>query len=440
MKPLRDSVAALVARHGGVMTTRELAEALAATRGSTADGEARLRRAGAAAAAAVDAESARSGCRYRLHRASATTLVLATKALDPIFTAAAPECAAYVRALGQVADRLASSDPLASPARVQEEIAGVVPAAGMPPLSSERRVRLALQVAERAALSSRGELYPRGMPAERAAKLAASSLLGPKELAAPQVRERVAGRYAKAEPLPDRPALDTILEAAGLKLLWDRDHGAYRSPTSHASHVTSSSTEAASAGAEEPDSADTVEERMRRTVAMQGFLALSVPPRSFLDAERYLAATFALTPCSVEASLIRHMRSVARDLGADWNVVVAADAAPPGSAAHRRLRQLVRRAAAALQQEIAGTPEPLLLTRCGLLARYRQLDLLAAVQDQCLRGAAQAARVLCIARRTATHLPVIDGQPVPVVVASAWAQPGAAWLSRTAAAGGNGPS
>ena len=61
MKPLRESVATLVARHGGVLTTRELAEALAAARGSTADGEVRLHRAGAAAAAALDTESGALG-------------------------------------------------------------------------------------------------------------------------------------------------------------------------------------------------------------------------------------------------------------------------------------------------------------------------------------------------------------------------------------------
>ena len=434
MKPLRESVATLVARHGGVLTTRELAEALAAARGSTADGEVRLHRAGAAAAAALDTESARSDCRYRLHRDGRTTLVLATRALDTTLIATDEAHVEYVRRLGEVAERLATADPLASPARVQAEIAGVGPPEGMRPLSPERRVRLAVQVAERAALSSRGELYPRGMPAERAVKLGASSLLGPKELSAPQLRERLGSRYPEAKPLPDRPALDTILEAAGLKLVWDHELGKYRSRTPHPSYLTSSSTDAAGASAEEADAADTLDERLRRTIAAQGFLALSVPPRYFMDAERYLAASFRLVPCSLEAALILHMQTLARDLGADWNVVLAADAAPPGSADHRRLHRLVHRAADALQREIAGAPEPLLLTRCGLLARYRQLDLLAAVQDACQRGAAPAARVLCIARRATPRLPVIDDQPLPVVVASAWARPGTAWLTRTAAA------
>ena len=433
LKPLRDSVAALVASHGGVTTAPELAEGLAAARGSTADGRERLRRAAAAAAAALETESHRTDCRFRLHCGDGATLVLATAALDVTCTAADPARAAYVRELGAVADRLADADPLASPARVQTELAELKPPPAMRPLSPERRVRLAVRVAARAALSSRGELYPRGMPAERAVKLGASSLLGPKALGVVQLRARLASRYPEAEPLPERPALDSLLEDAGLQLIWDRKLRKYRAQTPHPSHLTSSST-SADPGAEEADAADTLDERLRRTIDGHGFLALSIPPRYFLDVERYLAGTFALTPRSLEAALISNMQELARNLGADWNVVVAADSMPPGSPDQRRLHRLVHRAAAKLQQELARTPEPLMLTRCSLLARYRQLDLLTALQDDCQRGAAPGARVLCIARQATARLPVIDNEPLPVVVASAWAQPGSAWLTQAAAA------
>ena len=432
LKPLRDSVAALIARHGGVMTAPELAEGLAAERGSTADGRERLGRAAAAAAAAAETEFQRTDCRYRLHRSDGVTLVLATTALDATCTAAEPARAAYVRTLGALADRLADADPLASPARVKTELTEVVPPPAMAPLSPERLVRLAVRVATRAALSSRGELYPSGMAAERAIKLGASSLLGPKALGVAQLRERLASRYPEAEPLPERPALDKLLEAAGLQLIWDRKLGKYRPQTPHPSHLTSSST-SADPGAAETDAADSLDERLRRTIGTQGFLALSVPPRHFLSVERYLAETFALTPRSLEAALINHMQELARHLGADWKVVVTADSMPPASPDHRRLRRLVHRAAAELQRELASTREPLLLTRAGLLARYRQLDMLTAFQDDCQRGVAPGARILCIARQATAVLPMIDGQPLPVVVASAWAQPGAAWLARVAA-------
>ncbi len=432
MTPLRDSVAALVEQHGGVMTREELAAALAAARGSAASGSERLRRAGVVAAAALEAERKRRGCRFVAHPDGAASLILATPALDPALTAAPEAQADYVRRLGQAADRLAGADPLASPARVREELAEVGPPPGMAPLAPDRRLRVAVLAAERAALSSRGELYPRGMPAERAVKLGASSLLGPKELNARQLRERLAGRYPEAEPLPDHPRLDALLDAAGLKLVWDRERATYRAPTPHPTRSTGSTSSPAGDGEEEAYAADALDDRLRRTIGSQGFLALSVPARYFAHVERYLAGRFALAAFRVEAELIRHMRALAAELGADWNVVLAADAAPSGSVDHRRLDQLVGRAAARLQDAIAGAEAPLLLTRSGLLARYRRLDLLAAVQDECQRGAAAAARVLCIAGGSADGLPVIDRQALPVVVASAWARPGAAWLTRAA--------
>ena len=442
MKPLRDSVAALVAGHGGVMAEDELVGALAAARGSAVSGGERLHRAGVVVAAALEAEGKRRrDCRYRVHSGGAGSLILATAALDPALSAAPAARADYVRRLGAAADRLADADPLASPARVREELAAVETPAGMPPLDPERCVRLAVEAAARAALSSRGELYPRGMAAERAVKLGASSLLGPRELTAPQLRERLASRYPAAERLPERPRLDELLDAAGLKLVWDRERAKYRArtpPHSHTTGTTTSSPAGARAGDEEAYAADALDERLRRTIRAQGFLALSVPPRYFTDAERYLADGFELAAFSLEAELIRHMRALAAELGADWRVVVAADAAPAGSVDHRRLNQLVQRAAERLQRALVGADAPLLLTRSGLLARYRRLDLLAAVQDECQRGAARAARILCIAGGAPDGLPVIDRQALPVVVASAWARPGAAWLTRAAAAAGEG--
>jgi hypothetical protein len=61
------------------------------------------------------------------------------------------------------------------------------------------------------------------MPAARALKLAIGALSGAKELTPQQVRERVAGRYPEAEPLPVRSELDALLEDAGSELKWQPD-------------------------------------------------------------------------------------------------------------------------------------------------------------------------------------------------------------------------
>ena len=273
------------------------------------------------------------------------------------------------------------------------------------------------------------------MPAARAIKLGASSLLGPKALAEAQIRRRLASRYPEAVALPGRPALDRLLEDAGLGLIWDQDGDAYRAQTPYPT-LTSSSTSPDDGVDAVEEAADTLEDRIRRSISASGFLALAVPARSFLAVERYLADTFALRLYNVEAALIGRMQELAHGFGADWNVVLGADAMPPGSPDQRRLHRLARRAAADVLQAIASIQTPLLLTRCGLLARYRRVGLLATLQDDCQRGAAPAARVLCIARQTGAQMPAIDGQPLPVVVASAWAQPGAAWLARAEASAG----
>ena len=438
MAPLRESVAALVSKSGGIMTVRELAEALAATRGSIETGEARLRRAGAVAAAALEMESAREHSRYRVQRRDASNgvsaLVLATEALDPALTASMEARADWIRDLGKLADDIAGADPLLPPARVTETLAAAAPPAGMQALAPDRILHLAIQSAAHAATSSRGELYPPGMTAERAAKLGASSLLGPTKLSEQDIRKRVASRYPAAEPLPGRPLLDDLLEAAGLRLEWDESIRAYRSPVARSSYASSTSTLCSSAHGEEgADDAVSLDERLSRVVETRGFLALSISPRHLSCVERYLAAALALTPFSLEAGLIRHMQSVAAELGADWKVVVVADAAPAGSADRRRLDQLVRRAVPGLAHEIAIAPEPLLLTLPGLLARYRQLDVLANVQEACQRGKTSAARLLCIAADESVNMPVIDGRALPVVFAAAWTRPGHTWLARTEA-------
>ena len=428
MAPLRESVAGLVAKHGGVMTVRELAGALAAIRGSTEVGDARVRRAGAVVTAALETESERADGRFVLQRhgtpGGGQALVLATESLDPALTASVEARAGWVRELGRLADEVAVADPLVPPVRVVELLAEATPPEGMPLLDPERIRRLAVESAEHAALSSRGELYPRGMAETRAAKLGASSLLGPTRLSEAETRRRVASRYPEAMPLPGRPELDDLLDSAGLKLEWDERDRICRSPARRSSYESSTSTASATESADDGQAdAAALDQRLRRVVEARRFLALSVAPRHLTGVERRLVSVPGLIPFSLEAGLIRHMQALAEELGACWEVVVAVDAAPAGSADRRRLEQLVRRAVPGLMREIANAGEPLLLLHPGLLARYRQLDPLTGIQEACQRGEAPAARVLCIAADEAVNMPVIDGHALPVVFAAAWTRP-----------------
>ena len=129
--------------------------------------------------------------------------------------AASVELAVYAVRLGDQADRLAAEDPLAPPNRAVERLREIEPPDGAEPLSDARLVRLAASASLGAAVSSRQELYPRGMDAARALKLSPGALYGVARLSVDQVRERVASRYPEAATLPGRPALDDLLAAAG---------------------------------------------------------------------------------------------------------------------------------------------------------------------------------------------------------------------------------
>ena len=89
------------------------------------------------------------------------------------------ELAAYAEKLGQVADELAAADPLPPPLRVFQDLYEVSQPQqphGCQPFSNERLLALAAATSLTAAVSSRQELYPRGMAAERALRLGIGAL------------------------------------------------------------------------------------------------------------------------------------------------------------------------------------------------------------------------------------------------------------------------
>ena len=222
------------------MTASELTRAVLATRGSAQDEPRRTRLASAVTRAAIEAERQRATPRWTLRRAGDTTLIALDEGVD------GQQLADYAEQLARVADRLAAIDPLPSPARVLEALQAVRAPESHPALAPARLVRLAAAASTRAAVSSRLEIYPRGMPAERVLKLAHGALLGAPELTVAQIHERVLARYPEAEPLPGRPALDGLLSATGSHLTWvaeaGQGRGAYLAPRIDAATFSSGST------------------------------------------------------------------------------------------------------------------------------------------------------------------------------------------------------
>lgn len=444
---LRDEILDLLRTEGGVMTAAELTRAVLAARGSALEEPRRSRLASAVTRAAIEAERQRANPRWTVRRSRELALIALDEGVD------GDRLADYAEQLGRTADHLAASDPLSAPARVLEALQGVRAPEGRPALSPTRLVRLAAAASARAAVSSRLELYPRGMPAERALKLSQGALLGARELTVARIRERVLARYPEAEPLPGRPALDGLLTAAASHLAWVAEaaqgHGAYLAPTLDLGTVSSGSTPVLRAATGEALGVDStpeiaaarhLEERLQRAAREGAFLMLMVDPRHLECATRELSARFNVDIRSLEAALIQHMKAEASRSGADWSVVLRADAAAPGSRDWQNLLVLVRRALATLEGELAGTDRSLVLTHAGLLARYDQVGFLERLRDRVGRRPEPGVPplhglwVLIPADEVGT-LPVLDGRAIPVIGPSQWARLTLSWLTNAHRAG-----
>lgn len=440
LSSLRDDAGGILERHAGVMTAPELAQALLAARGSTLEGEARLRAAKAALAAAVETEAGRQKPRFLLYRGRHAVFVVATPELSPKLAADPQARAHYAEALGARADALAGEESLPSPLRVQEDLMAVASPEGDPIPTIDRILRLAVAASKTAALSSRQELYPRGMEPVRALKLGAGSLLGPKSLSEAQVLQRIASRYPEAAPLPRRPRLDVLLQEAGLDLVWE-DHPmdgllpGYRpkhSLSSHASSSTMTSVRASTPASEptpEAERIETLERRLRGVVQDGRFLVLTVAPKHHERAAGLLVERHGLKRRSLEKLFVEALQDEAKAVRARWDVVLRADAAEPGSRDGMNLRQLVRRIVPRLKQTLLAEREPVLLVENGLLERYEQVGLLESLREACasVDGAAPGFVVL-VPSNEQTTMPRLGRKPIPVVEPSEHARIPSAWI------------
>jgi serine/threonine protein kinase len=390
MTQVRNDIALLLERSGGVLPGDEIAEALLTQRGSTASGPQRSTRARAVVRAALETESGRTNDRFawrRLGGGNSVIVALRTAELD------AEELADYANNLGAVADQLANSDPLPSVETVRDRLRSVAAPTGLAPVPDFRLARLAAAASSTAAVSSRMEIYRRGLEPERALRIARAALLGAGTLSEADVRTRVRTRLPAAVPLPQRPQLDHLLEAV-LGLEWwaggvgpsgiHQPEG-YRVPPSTAG---APSTAFGGSGhrfrtgtvASAPDEARTIaeqaHERLHRHATNGGYLVLTVSPRSQHRAIDQLAP-YGATVIDLDGWIIAAMRRHAAERNIKWEqAILAADAAGPDGDRWDKLRTVVADAVAPLASELLEQHEHVLLTHPGLLARYERLGLL----------------------------------------------------------------
>lgn len=442
----------LVRSQGQVMTANEAALALLALRGcAVQDDVERLQLSSAVLRAALEAESHLDQPRFECFDHQPSPLIATSSAW-----------ADYARQLGSVADACALAEPLMPPSRVLEALEAVKPTgnalgggqgqdanassmASVANIPSSRLLRLATSASSKAALSSRQEIYASGMPALQALRQSLGALVGAPTLRINELQDRVRGRYPKATPLPNRPELDRLLEEVNAPLQWSptafEGKGAYLC-ASLGSHPTAGTTTLFSRqstflgtsanGSQAFDSqedADSLisdargaEERLQRSLKSGGLLVLTVEPRQARHAEGELLRRFgpdsntspALQRMSFDALLLKALRIEATAARVDWNIVLRADAAEPGSRDWANLQRLAQRTLTTLKPTLLNSPVPLLLTNVGLLARYDLMALVTEIETSAGRlGHTPSLWVLLPSHKQG--LPVIDGVPVPLV-------------------------
>jgi serine/threonine protein kinase len=434
LNELRAELVSLLQASGGVATAEELASQLLASRGSVEEDEAdRARLARAVLRAAVELEASVTDPRFSAYAEA-----------SPVLVATSPELADYARRLGAAADRLAREEPLPAPGRVEEELAFVVPPTEAVAPSS-RTLRLAAAASAGAALSARSELYPRGMSAASALRLSLGSLAGPRLLTEAAVRERVRGRFPEAEPLPPRPELDRLLAEADAERVWREDvpdgpgfvsRFASTADRSTPAELLRYATIAASPQATpEVLDARALEEKVAHAARTGAFIALTVEPRRAKNAEAELLRRFAPRErISLEAVLLRAMRTEAEARKVKWPVVLKADADARDSKDFRNLLRLARAAADRARAELLALDRPALLVNPGLFTRY---DLLPVLSDLAQASGARGGppSLWLLVPQADGGMPRIDGEALPVIGTANWARLTEHWLANAHRAG-----
>ena len=170
------------------------------------------------------------------------------------------------------------------------------------------------------------------------------------------------------------------------------------------------------------------DERLHYAAEHGQFLILTVSPLDFRLAERPLTAELDIEPRSLERALLDAMKLEAERAGADWNVVLRADADGPGGGGWQRLIALVRRAMPAVEDALSGGEQTLLLLYPGLLARYGQLDLLQRLGQRIGQPDGPHGVWVLTPGDEQSDLPLIDGAAVPVITPGQWARIPKPWL------------
>jgi serine/threonine protein kinase len=435
--PFRHELCEQIQRLGGVVTIPEIIDLtiLLHPASNTADATRQQRMASAVARAAVETEASIAQPRFQIRRVAGRVVISCTT-----------ELATYAEELGQKADQLAGSDPLTPPLRVFQELYAISQPQqphGCQPFSNERLLKLAAALSRTAAVSSRQELYPRGMAAERALRLGIGALSGlglsdgDAGFSIEQIRDRLKSRYPEAEPLPNRPELDELLRKAGLDVRWQPETTTYHRRVESIMVTSGSSlpkrqTTATSTrkGEMTPEKAEArqFQERLSDAYSDGGFLVLTVRPSRMRACEDELQRRFRLKRVSFDALFFEALRKEAEALEIEWAVIEQADGSDPASQDWSNLMHLVIRVAPKVTADLCSRKEHLLMVHPGLISRYDQMSILETLRDKIGHDVPCPGLWVLIATDEQHDMPMLDHAEIPLITPGQRARVCEAWV------------
>lgn len=317
-------------------------------------------------------------------------------------------------------------------------------------------VALAAATATEAKISARGELYPAGLPAERALVLSAAALAG--RVPVSELERRVRARYPDGARLPEEPAaLERLAATLGLRLVDgslvpnERTLGLGSTELGSLSSAGTSAPAAPAAVAAPAPASPPAKRRASQPILperpkgdMLGATAFRVFDeeleraagdgafrvllwrgevadagyRGAPNAERVASAIARRLKGVVhplDSALITAAELVAAEkkLRGGLAPALEADALGPEGPAWARLVDLMRRASSQMATSLLASPRPRVLVRLGLLGRY---DLLSTIADLALSHRAPAPSEGRAA--TLVVLPVFAGEGAVVEVSA----------------------
>ena len=407
---LRAEVEEILLNSGWVATPQEVARVMLNRHGSTAEGANRMRNALVLVRAATEVPGDGVNIEVNRGRNPDSPILLGLGFDDDDDLASRLDA---VRALATeidaaVAERATVHGSAESLRRITESTLANTPDLPEP----KRLLAVAVAASHSAALSARGEIYPRGLePSETVRSVLAG---GVRLITVDGLNRRVIERFPDAAPLPGRPTLDALVEAAAPSLHW-RD-SAYTRASESAGMLRTATRLTSATDLIERDYSEVVQ-RLTGSLASKSGVVLAVAPRSLDQAPQALANRYGVQQVNLTERLIDAMRTVAAEKGVDWNVVLRADAEPSGTRDRSMLERLVGLALDSFWSDLVARSEPLLLTDIAPVARYGQVARLSALID--LTIARPAARWLLVPHRPADGAPTVEGLPVPLA-ADGW--------------------